>query len=246
MNLEHILEILSVPSANNGDVSKRMTDFTLRMSMLLDTAGRESNECLDPVVGGRLARWHRYQKAVEMGLDDITVSFFANIVRALGSGTAVNLREYGEELRFVETMCHELKLSADLSRELIRLEDVKPVPFLHWRVDRPQYDDRFHFPHTEYLQTFVKADAVLLEEGGGNGQAMRKRRPAVTGYRNFMLCDTMYYSISTLLEKLIDFHALAESVNFAWNDRSALCDTLYKILVIEEGGLDQANIPYDA
>ena len=151
MNLEHILEILSVPSANNGDVSKRMTDFTLRMSMLLDTAGRESNECLDPVVGGRLARWHRYQKAVEMGLDDITVSFFANIVRALGSGTAVNLREYGEELRFVETMCHELKLSADLSRELIRLEDVKPVPFLHWRVDRPQYDDRFHFPHTHYL-----------------------------------------------------------------------------------------------
>ncbi|MEK6733480.1 MAG: hypothetical protein AABY27_00005, partial [Pseudomonadota bacterium] len=148
-------------------------------------------------------------------------------------------------------------------RVLNRMGRLSPIPEIHWRVDRSnqEYNRRLGINLVAFLQqrTGEGSDQkqILLEIGPGSGMAKAERTGLGLSdhYQDIALSDKIYYPISGVVEKLINYSELeqaiakelgqAGNIELASQEREKLADFIYKILIIAEGQTSLDTFAYD-
>lgn len=173
--------------------------------------------------------------------------------------TEVDLRTYEHRNRMAGYFLErEPGMRAGLLRELAASGRLKPVPELHWRVNRTTAQSSARLGCNVDALFARRKDHpdtdVLLEWGQGSGTCKRERAERQDRYGRYVdigICDTLYFQVDDYLERLIDFDTLAgHGADMRGDERKQLrhelCRFLYKVLVIEDGRTDETRIPYDA
>jgi len=139
-------------------------------------------------------------------------------------------------------------------RALNRMGRLSPIPEIHWRVDRSneEYGRRLGVNLVEFLQERAvesKRKQILLEIGPGSGIAKAERAslglPA--HYQDVALSDKIYYPLSSVVEKLVDYSKLEQAVGakFSPEEKSQFADFIYKVLIIAQGQTSSDTFSYD-
>ncbi len=171
--------------------------------------------------------------------------FFMNAASMLRSGQEIDLRSHAQEQKFVLQALNASGGKASLLRALHEKNALEPIPEIFWRVDRTaeEYNDRFGFDVTKFLDTYsLDRQQLLVEFGPGNGTFKKHRSETTKGYLDVAMCDRLYYPVSTFIQNTIDFALLAaDGVHLTPEQQGELCDFLYRIVSIKNGqtGLDQ-------
>jgi len=136
-------------------------------------------------------------------------------------------------------------------KEILRHSDVAPIPEIHWSIDRMDdaYSRRLGFDVLAWLDNLSDPDReqILLELGPGNGAFKNEVDERITGYKTFGVCDKLYYPLTTLIGKIVDFEKLEKATGevLSGTERELFCNFLYKILVIKEGQSHLDQFEYD-
>ncbi len=139
-------------------------------------------------------------------------------------------------------------------RTLNRMGRLSPIPEIHWRVDRSnqEYNRRLGINVVEFLQQRAEASKqkqILLEIGPGSGKAKEERTGLGLSehYQDVALSDKIYYPLSGIVEKLIDFSHLEQtgSIKLTTQEREQLADFVYKTLIIAKGQTSSDTFAYD-
>ncbi len=174
-------------------------------------------------------------------------AFVAEILRQQERGT-IDLQEYSLQLANMSPHKKEIYL-----RVLQERGQLKPIPEIHWRVDRSneEYIRRFGFDILSLLQNrATDTKQILLELGPGSGQskAERAESPVMEHYIDIGLADTLYYPISRFIENSIDWETLKKRLpaEFVCTPavQSIFCDALAKTLLISNGQTSQDTFTY--
>lgn len=138
-------------------------------------------------------------------------------------------------------------------RALHERGELKPIPEIHWRVDRGQeeYQRRFGFDINKLLMRLAGDEKkVLLEFGPGSGKSKSQRQESGIGeyYTDIALADTVYYPLGEFIAASIDWGklqaALPEGMKLNEEQKQLLSDALYKIIMIADGQTEKDNFAY--
>lgn len=181
---------------------------------------------------------------------------FKQIVELLSAKESIDLREFEKAQTFVASVgSHEPDTAyATFLRALHVGGHIKPIPEIHWRVDRslPEYERRLGINIPGLLGHLApsKGKNVLLEFGPGSGMSKRERSMSALAkhYNDYAMADTLYYPIAGVIEKMIDFDTLEKAIGggLTKDDRAAIADIIYKTIVIQEGQTADDTFSYDA
>ncbi|MES2023470.1 MAG: hypothetical protein V4439_02190 [Patescibacteria group bacterium] len=147
-------------------------------------------------------------------------------------------------------------------RALNRMNRLSPVPEIHWRVDRSseEYDRRLGINVNKFLQErsgILGRKQILLEIGPGSGVAKSGRTDLglSENYQDIALSDKIYYPLSSVVEKLIDYSELEkimgkesgsnDNLPLSAEEKSQLADFIYKTIVIKQGETSFDTFTYD-
>jgi hypothetical protein len=186
----------------------------------------------------------------ENALVSVSATFFLSLTSALEENESVDLSAFSETQNLVLHAFEEADAKPALLKALHAKVLLTPIPEIFWRVDRSaeEYNARYGFDVKAFLQKFATPDTpqVLVEFGPGNGTFKEDRAGEVKGYVDYAMCDKLYYPINTLIRRLIDFEKLEQNCGeLSEQDRTLLCDFIYKVIVINEGQSGQDEFEYD-
>ncbi|MSU75115.1 MAG: hypothetical protein EXS55_01185 [Candidatus Magasanikbacteria bacterium] len=172
--------------------------------------------------------------------------------RPLGS---VDLMELQTERVAVLNIIKEIGKMGVLTHALGLRGELKPIPEIHWRVDRTaaENEPRLGFNTVELLQRLKdpRKKKIMLEFGPGSGASRAERTASDLDedYVDITMADAVYYPLNQLLQKLIRWDRLETAVGAKLSDeeKTRLSDALYKVFMIKEGetGLDQFHYAED-
>jgi hypothetical protein len=137
-------------------------------------------------------------------------------------------------------------------RALHERRELKPIPEIHWRVDRgkEEYQRRFGFDVIHFLKEFDTNSArpLLLEFGPGSGKSKAQRKVELGDrYIDMAMADTVYYSLAECIYNLIDWEKITEidagKPGLAITQK-ILSDALYKLIMIRDGDEEKENFSY--
>lgn len=165
--------------------------------------------------------------------------------------------ELGKFEHFQQMVLERLRVQHQtgmFNKTLERLGHLKMVPEIHWRVDRDsqEYNRRLGVNLNAFLQERARGSEskeVLLEIGSGNGKAKKQRAELglANSYEDYALTDEVYFPLSSVIEKLIDFEKLESDlgVELSDEDRVLLADFIYRTFAIKAGQGDRDDFGYD-
>lgn len=153
-------------------------------------------------------------------------------------------------------------MRASFLQTLNRMGKLSPIPEIHWRVDRSneEYSRRLGINLVQFLQDNAvgsKRKKILLEIGPGSGMAKKERASLniSENYQDIALSDKLYYPLSSVIEKIIDYTKLEKeiaketgqvgNIELTLQERGQLADFIYKVLIIKEGQTSSDTFLYD-
>ncbi|HOZ36477.1 MAG TPA: hypothetical protein PLR18_01445 [bacterium] len=168
----------------------------------------------------------------------------------------INLKEFENKQALILKNLMSPGAKALTFRALARMGKLEPIPEIHWRVDRTseEYNLRFGIDINKFLLLRAKQSGegkkqTLLEIGPGSGVSKRERvdKGLTEAYQDFALSDKIYYPLSPIIEKLIDFNKLEGELKISIEpeERRMVADFLYKTLVIKLSETSKDKFEYD-
>ncbi|NMB48058.1 hypothetical protein GYA13_01255 [Candidatus Kuenenbacteria bacterium] len=168
----------------------------------------------------------------------------------------INLKEFESKQELILSNLMSPETKALTFRALARMGKLEPIPEIHWRVDRTseEYNLRFGIDLNRFL--LLRAEEfkderkqILLEIGPGSGVSKKERANSglTRFYQDFALSDKIYYPLSPIIEKIIDFNKLERELEISASpeERKIVADFLYKTLVIKSGETSNYKFQYD-
>lgn len=188
---------------------------------------------------------------LETGKERVLRSEFMKVANLLNSQD-INLGQYEQDQRI---NMENLSKSAGFPMYVKALETLgrlKPIPEIHWRVDRTmeEYDRRFGMDLEELLidKSKGKKRRQLLEIGPGSGVSLEERsRRESLDFDEYALSDSIYYPLVGVIRKVIDFEKLEKKLGseISESDEKLIADFIYKTIVIRKGQTGLDNFQYD-
>ncbi len=141
-------------------------------------------------------------------------------------------------------------------RALSSRGELKPIPEIHWRVDRStdEYARRFGFDVPRFFRDIADGShpGVLLELGPGSGRqkAERTMSGSADAYVDIAIADTVYFSLKDFIKNVINEPALVEEVfrrtgaRPGAEDLEVIYDMLYKRVMIG-GNIENDSVSYN-
>lgn len=185
--------------------------------------------------------------------EQLAVYLFKIIAKILEQKN-VELEEFRNFQQVVLDRLNSENQSGIFNKTLERLGHLKMIPEIHWRVDRTseEYNRRLGLDINGYLLERAigsKTKEVLLEIGSGSGVAKKERAALglASSYEDYALTNEVYFSLASIIEKLVDFEKLEAGLNIklSHGDRKLLADFLYKSFVIKAGQGGRDDFEYD-
>ncbi len=165
----------------------------------------------------------------------------------------VDLREQRHWLSSNRHLLEDPKRRALFLRMLNELGFLSPVHELYWEVDRDtaRQSKKLGWDTGAYIRSKPagRPPEVYVDLGGGDGTVNGERSALLrTDDVNVMIGDKLYYEVSALLERCIDFDAIAaRDRNAALTPalRKTMCQYLYKVLMFNLGETPVPRPPHD-
>jgi hypothetical protein len=225
---------------------KRVRDVLLSLSENIDDGEFEDSSSLVDDV--------RKQLESETDAEKVALGLFTKIAGVLSEKEDGNtdLRRYIDEQNVVVDTAAKSGEAGLYLRALAARGELKPVPEIHWRVDRTleDYKRRFGFDVQEFLKVISEKSRkkLLLEFGPGSGASKSERAGAglVEMYMDVAMADALYYPLGKFIENIIDWEKLEKDIkqSLSQEDRSLLADALYKVAVIADGETQKDKFSY--
>lgn len=159
-------------------------------------------------------------------------------------------KNYGPLLQLLQSESQK----AMVLRALQSLGYIKPIPALHWRVDRTmdEYQQRSGVRLKALFKEMsqeggVERTMTVLEVGPGSGQAKKERAHEFEETINdYGISDALYFPITPIIEQMIDFKKLEkESGRLSNKERTLIVEGIAQTIMIRDGQVDQNTIQYD-
>ncbi|MFA6215533.1 MAG: hypothetical protein WC768_03120 [Patescibacteria group bacterium] len=234
ISIENIMEALTA----------RGKDLLIELHQGLSQVPEKDRSNLVEKFLGELKKETPDQKAVR--------SQFKKIAGVFG-GKEINLAALKKSQTLVLRSLENEGGTANLLRTLQRFDRLKPIPEIHWRVDRTseEYNRRLGLNITDFLGDIAPSQGkkILLEFGPGSGMSKKQRFKAGTGYKydEFAMADCVYYPIEPVISQLIDFEKIENDLGIELppEEKRALTEFIYKTIYIKAGQSGADQFEYD-
>lgn len=139
-------------------------------------------------------------------------------------------------------------------RALHERGELKPIPEIHWRVDRSldEYKRRFGFSIPEFLQALSDPThkKLLLEFGPGSGASKQERATAgiLDRYEDVAMADALYYPLAGSIYNTLDWEKLTSKLGNTLplidKDKQLIAEMIYKAIMITDSEEEKPDFTY--
>ncbi len=158
--------------------------------------------------------------------------------------------DYGPLLQLLQSYAQK----AMALRALQSLGYIKPIPALHWRVDRTmtEYEQRSGLRLESLFEEMsleggAKRPMTVLEIGPGSGQAKHERSHQFgEAVNDYGISDALYFPITPIIEQMIDFKKLEkESGRLSKKERALIVESITQAIMLRDNTMGQDVVEYD-
>lgn len=184
-------------------------------------------------------------------------SAFLEQLTALRGNQPLDLQDFLLTQAMVEMQWDRPDVRRTMLRLLQREGHLRPARHFCYETSRDdaQYSERLGFSFPALVRCSAKPahKKVLLELGQGSGACMDGRRRYARTFMQVGCCDVLQYTVRELLLSCIDRdglgRAIARRIGRDWQTGPEfwrrLCTFAAKVLVIQPGGTDRLEVPFD-
>lgn len=185
------------------------------------------------------------KQATEATLALIYFREMIGVGEKVNNDAPIHLEDYHKRQRALVELIKSPTIKILVIELLLRLQLLKPIPEIHWRVDRTTADCHRRLG-LNVSKLITSSELQVLELGPGSGQAKADRQQAMAAHE-FALADHLYYSVEHYIEQVLDFDSIARSaaVTLSPTDKQRVAEIIYKLVYLAPGTEQDDELTYN-
>lgn len=191
-----------------------------------------------------------YCRSLEQQATEATVAltFFRDIIgvgEKANNDAPIHLEDYHKRQQALVELIKNPTIKVLAIELLVRQQLLKPIPEIHWRVDRTAADYHRRLG-LNVSKLITSSNQQVLELGPGSGQAKADRQQDSSAHE-FALADHLYYSVERYIEAVLDFDKIAEAAAVKLNsaDKQRVAEIIYKLIYLASGTEQNDELTYN-